>query len=187
MSNFLPSLVFKLSGWKTAGKAPALKKYIVVGAPHTSNWDFVFGLSAWNLYGMKPRYLIKKEFYVFPLNILFWLTGGVKVDRSKSNSLTESIVQMFAGRDEFVVIFPPEGTRKKVERWKTGFYYVALHAKVPIVLGAMDYKKKTTDLSEPFYPTGDIEKDFLVFKEFYRNVTPCNPEGFSVEGIRPKE
>jgi 1-acyl-sn-glycerol-3-phosphate acyltransferase len=185
MGNFIPRMIFKISGWKALGKAPQLKKYIVVGAPHTSNWDFVYGLCAWNLYGMNPRYLIKKEFYVFPLNLLFKATGGLAVDRSKHNSLTDSIVDMFSQREDFVTIFPPEGTRKKVDRWKTGFYYVALKANVPIVLGAMDYKLKSTHLSEPFYPTGDIEKDFEVFREFYRNVTPCNPEGFDPNNVKP--
>ncbi len=185
MANFIPKLIFKIAGWKAVGQAPPLKKYIVVGAPHTSNWDFVFGLCAWKLYGMKPRYLIKREFYVFPLNLLFKATGGLAVDRSKNNSLTDSIVEMFAKREEFVVIFPPEGTRKLVQRWKTGFYYVALRSKLPIVLGAMDYKLKQTHLSEAFYPTGDIEKDFEFFREFFRNVTPCNPAGFNPENVRP--
>jgi 1-acyl-sn-glycerol-3-phosphate acyltransferase len=185
MSAPLSHLVFKLTGWKSIGKAPDLKKYIVTAAPHTSNWDFVFGLAAWNIYGMKPKYLIKKEFFYFPLNILFWLTGGVAVDRSKNNSLTDAIVDMFNAREEFIVIFPPEGTRKKVERWKTGFYYVALKANLPIVLGALDFKTKSSYLSEPFYPTGDIEKDFIVIREFYKNTQGRNPEWFNVDGIRP--
>jgi 1-acyl-sn-glycerol-3-phosphate acyltransferase len=185
MANFIPRLIFKLGGWKTLGEAPPLKKYIVVGAPHTSNWDFVYGLCAWQLYGMQPRYLIKKEFYVFPLNFLFKATGGVPVDRSKHNSLTDSIVDMFEQRDQFVLIVTPEGTRKKVERWRTGFYYLSLKTGLPIVLGSMDYKLKRTNLSAPFYPTGDIEKDFVFIREFFRNVTPCNPEGFDINNVKP--
>jgi 1-acyl-sn-glycerol-3-phosphate acyltransferase len=185
MGNFLPRLIFWISGWKALGQAPDLKKYIIVGAPHTSNWDFVFGMCAWKLYGVSPRYLIKKDLYVFPLSLLFKATGGLPVDRSKSNSLTDSIVAMFKERNELIAIIPPEGTRKRVERWKTGFYYVSLRANVPIVLGAMDYKRKVTYLSNPFYPTGDIEKDFVVFREFYRNVSPCNPEGFNPDNIKP--
>jgi 1-acyl-sn-glycerol-3-phosphate acyltransferase len=185
MPNFLPKLIFKITGWKALGKPPALKKYIIIGAPHTSNWDFVFGLCAWKLYGLHPRYLIKKEFYVFPLNLLFKYTGGLPVDRSKSNSLTESIVAMFAEREELTAIIPPEGSRKLVKRWRTGFYYVALKAQVPIVMGSMDYKRKETNLSEPFYPTGDIQNDFAVFREFFRHITPKNPEGFKPEYIRP--
>jgi 1-acyl-sn-glycerol-3-phosphate acyltransferase len=185
MANFIPRLIFKVAGWKTTGTAPALKKFIIIGAPHTSNWDFVYGLCAWKLYGVAPRYLIKKEFFVFPLNFLFHATGGLAVDRSKNNSLTDAIVDMFNERESLVTIIPPEGTRKPVKRWKTGFYYIALKAKVPIVMGSMNYKKKETFLSDPFWPTGDIEKDFLVFKEFFRNVTPRNPEGFDIESVKP--
>lgn len=185
MSKFIPKLIFKLTGWKIQGQAPTLKKYVLVAAPHTSNWDFVYGLCAWQLYGMKPRYLIKKEFYVFPLNILFHLTGGLPVDRSKSNKLTDAMVEMFEQRDEFIALVPPEGTRKKVERWKTGFYYLAIKANVPIVLGILDYKLKSARLSEPFIPTGDIEKDFATIREFFKGATGKNPEGFNEEAIRP--
>jgi len=185
MANFIPRLIFKITGWKIKGEPPALKKFVIIGAPHTSNWDFVYGLCAWKLYGVNPRYLIKKGLYFFPFNLLFNATGGLPVDRSKSTNLTESIVKMFNERETLVTIIPPEGTRKPVKRWKTGFYYVALHAKVPIVMGSMDYKKKETNLSDPFWPTGDIEKDFLVFREFFKDVTPKNPKGFSAESIRP--
>ena len=185
MANLIPRLIFKLTGWKAKGSPPAEKKFVIIGAPHTSNWDFVYGLCAWKLYGVNPRYLIKKELYVFPLNLFFKATGGLAVNRNKNTNLTDSIVKMFNEREELVTIIPPEGTRGLVKRWKTGFYYVALNAKVPIVRGSMDYKKKETNLSEPFWPTGDIEKDFLVFREFYRNVSPKNPEGFSPESIRP--
>jgi 1-acyl-sn-glycerol-3-phosphate acyltransferase len=185
MANWLPRLIFKITGWKALGQAPALKKYVVIGAPHTSNWDFVYGMCAWKLYGMNPRYLIKKELFRFPLKYIFQASGGLPVDRQGNHSLTESIVRMFDERNELVAIIPPEGTRKQVDRWRTGFYYVALQAKVPIVMGSMDYRKRATFLSDPFYPTGDIEKDFEVFREFYKDVTPKNGEGFNVKNIKP--
>lgn len=185
MPAVLPKLIFKLTGWKVLGKAPALKKYVLVAAPHTSNWDFVYGLCAWKLYGMKPRYLIKKEFFYFPLNLLFHATGGLPVDRSKSNSLTDSIVDMFHHHDELIALVPPEGTRRKTERWKTGFYYVSLKAQVPIVMGMLDYGTKSAKLSEPFIPTGDIEKDFELFRAFFKDAQGKNPEGFSVDAIKP--
>ena len=92
---------------------------------------------------------------------------------------------MLNERDSLVTIIPPEGTRKLVKRWKTGFYYVALGAKVPIVMGSMDYKKKETNLSEPFWPTGNIEEDFKVFREFFKDVSPKNPQNFRTENIKP--
>lgn len=185
MANFLPKLIFKLGGWKLKGSAPTLKKFVIIGAPHTSNWDFVYGLCAWKLYGIDPRYLIKKELYFFPLNLFFSATGGLPVDRSRHNNLTDAIIDMIKQKDELAVLITPEGTRKLMPRWKTSFYYIALGAGIPIVMGSMDYKKRETNLSEPFWPTGDIEKDFLVFKEFYRNITPKNPEGFNPENIKP--
>lgn len=185
MSHFIPKLIFKLGGWKVIGEAPKIKKYVLVAAPHTSNWDFVYGLCAWNLYNMKPRYLIKKEFFYFPLNILFNATGGLPVDRSKNNKLTDTIVEMFHEKDELIALVPPEGTRKKVDRWKTGFYYLAIKAQVPLVLGKLDYKTKTATLSEPFTPTGDIEADYAKIKEFYRGAHGKNPEGFDLEAIKP--
>ena len=86
MAHFIPRMIFKLTGWKTKGHPPALKKFVIIGAPHTSNWDFVYGLCAWKLYGVEPRYLIKKELYFFPLNLLFKATGGLPVNRSKSEN-----------------------------------------------------------------------------------------------------
>lgn len=185
MSNFIPKLIFKLCGWKITGTPPKDKKFVIIAAPHTSNWDFVYGLCAWNLYGLKPRYLIKKELFRFPLNLFFKATGGLPVDRSKSSNLTDAIVNMFNERESLVAIIPPEGTRKTVERWKTGFYYVALNAKVPLVMGSLDYAKKEATLSEPFWPTGNIEMDFKVFREFYKNTTPKHPGNFSIESIKP--
>lgn len=185
MAHIIPRLIFKFTGWKIKGTAPTLKKFVIIAAPHTSNWDFVYGMCAWKLYGFSPRYLIKKELFFFPLSLLFKATGGLAVDRSKHNNLTDSIIEMFNERENFIAIIPPEGTRKLVKRWKTGFYYVALKAKVPIVMGSLDYKKKEANLSEPFYPTGDIEKDFLTFKEFYKGVTAKHPADFSVDNIKP--
>lgn len=185
MGNFIPRLIFKLSGWKALGHLPPLKKYIIIGAPHTSNWDFVFGMCAWKLYNLKPSYLIKKEAYRFPFSIFLKATGAIPVDRTGSHNLGDSIVQMFRERDEFVAIISPEGTRKLVGRWKTGFYYVALQAKVPIVMGALDFGRKNTLLSKPFYPTGDIQRDFGIIREFYKDIIPKNRGSFNLENIRP--
>ncbi len=186
MGNLIPRLIFRVTGWKVVGHLPELKKYVVIGAPHTSNWDFVFGMCAWKLYNLKPRYLIKKEAYRFPFSLFLKATGAIPVDRKGSHNLGDSLVQMFRERDEFVTIICPEGTRKFVSSWKTGFYYVAMRANVPIVMGALDFGRKVTLLSEPFYPTGDIQKDFGTIRAFYNNVIPKNRENFEIENIRPE-
>lgn len=180
----LARLIFKLTGWRTLGEKPALKRYILIGAPHTSNWDLFYGFCAWRIYGVRPRYLIKREVDRFPLNIFLRATGALPIDRSQQNSLTDSLAETLKASDNLIVVIAPEGTRKTVERWKTGFYFAALKSGVPIIFGAMDYSTKTTHLSAPFHPTGDINADFEKIREFYRSVTARYPEKFSLESIR---
>src|ERR1700751_5847357 len=124
MANFLPRLIFKMAGWKIRGTPPPLKKFVIIGAPHTSNWDFVYGLCAWKLYGVNPRYLIKKELYVFPLNLLFKATGGLPGEKNKNSRLKKTILKKVDEKEKLVTINPPEGTPKLFKGWKTGFYYV---------------------------------------------------------------
>jgi len=105
----------------------------------------------------------------------------------KGHGLVKTIVDLFKEHDDLIILVPPEGTRKKVTRWKTGFYYAALESGVPIVLGYLDYAKKITFIEPVFYPTGNIEKDFQYFREFYRNLTPKHPENFDPESVRPRD
>jgi 1-acyl-sn-glycerol-3-phosphate acyltransferase len=182
---FLFKLLFKLKGWKIKGGIPAeVKKCVLVAAPHTSNWDFVYGLAGIALYGYKVRYLIKNQAYRFPLKRFIDKTGGIPVDRSKHNNLVDALVEEFNKRDELILMIPPEGTRKMVEKWKTGFYYTALKARVPILLGYLDYKTRIASIETLLWPEGSIEEDFKKIKNFYRGITPKHPEYFSVESIR---
>lgn len=182
----LSKVIFLITGWKVKGGLPAgVKKCILVGAPHTSNFDFIYGMCGLTLLGIKLRFLAKKELFKFPLGWLLTGLGGIPVDRSKKNSMVDAIAELFESHNELVVMVPPEGTRKKVERWRTGFYYSALKAGVPIVLGYLDYKTKIASVGPAFYPTGDIENDFNFFKEYYKGITPKYPELFDVESIKP--
>ena len=136
-------LIFKLNGWKIVGAVPPeIKKAVVIAAPHTSNWDFVYALAIFRLLKLNVRYLIKKELFRFPLSILLNNTGGIPVERSKKQSLTDQIIQKFHEADHLLIAVPAEGTRKRVEKWKSGFYYAALGANVPILPGYLDFKKK---------------------------------------------
>jgi len=123
-----------------------VKKCVVIGAPHTSNYDFPIAIAALDIMGIKKKYLIKKELFRFPYAILFKATGGIPIVRSKHTRMVDSIINMFDKRKEFVVLIQPEATRSRVDKWKTGFYYVALGAKVPIALGYLDYAKKEADV-----------------------------------------
>lgn len=179
-------LLFKLRGWKITGGIPKdVKKCVLVAAPHTSNWDFVYGLAGIAFYGYHVRYLIKKQAYRFPLKSLIDKTGGIPVDRSKHNNLVDALADEFKKRDELILMIPPEGTRKLVEKWKTGFYYTAVKANVPILLGYLDYKTRVASIDTLLWPSNNPEEDFKKIKEFYRGVTGKHPDCFSLDAIRP--
>lgn len=179
--------LFKRKGWKIAGGIPKdIKKCVLLGAPHTSNWDFVWGMAALGFFKYEVRYLIKKELFFFPLKSFFLSTGGIPVDRSKHNSLVDANVEEFNKRDELIILFPPEGTRSAVKKWKTGFYYTALKANVPIIFGYLDYKKKEAGIHPvAFYPTGNIVQDFKSLQTFYKTITPCHLGNFNADTIVP--
>ncbi|MCC7051532.1 MAG: 1-acyl-sn-glycerol-3-phosphate acyltransferase [Bacteroidia bacterium] len=181
---FIFKFLFKLNGWKIKGGIPPdVKKCVLVAAPHTSNWDFVYGLAAIAYYGYKTRYLIKSQAYRFPLKRLIDRTGGIAVDRSKHNNLVDALVEEFNKRSELILMVPPEGTRKLVQKWKTGFYYTALNAKVPILLGYLDYKNKIASIDTLLWPTGDREADFKKIRDFYKDIVGKHPENFSINSI----
>ena len=179
---------FKRKGWKIRGGLPAhIKKCILIAAPHTSNWDFVFGLGAAQHFELKMNYLMKQEVFRFPFKNMLLKTGGLPVNRAQNTSMVDAMVELINSKDELVVLVPPEGTRKAVDKWKTGFYYTALKANIPIVLGHLDYNTKEAYIGDYFLPSGDIESDFKIIKDFYKTTTPKHPHQFNLEGITPKK
>lgn len=164
-------------GWKVDDKAPEIAyKAVLVHAPHTSNWDFIIGRMASWVYRLPVKILIKKELFFFPLGFILKAMGGIPVDRSKNNNLTDQISTMFKEKEKLTIIFTPEGTRKYSPNWKKGFYYIALKSEVPIVLTYIDYKKKYGGFGPVFEPTGDADKDIETIKDFYRNISGKVPE-----------
>ncbi len=176
----ISKFIFKIIlGWKLVGNFPKdLKKYVIIAAPHTSWQDFPIGILARNTSEIKINFIGKDSLFKGPFGFIFRSLGGTPVDRSQSNNLVDAIVDVFNSKEEFRLALSPEGTRKKVERWKTGFYYIAKGAKVPIVMATLDFGKKQVKISEPYYPTDDIEKDFEYFKSFYKGVLGKKPEQF---------
>jgi 1-acyl-sn-glycerol-3-phosphate acyltransferase len=169
-------LILRLYGWKVDGEFPDLPKYVLIGAPHTSNWDFPVGIAICFSRRQKVYWMGKHTLFRGPLGpIARWL-GGIAVDRRQANSLVDQMVQIFAEQDQLVVAIPPEGTRKKVEKWKTGFYYIALGSQIPIVLGYLDFGRKKGGCGGVFYPTGDIEADMAKIRAFYAPIIGKNPE-----------
>jgi len=181
---FISKIYIKLAGWKIAGAIPPeIKKCVLLAVPHTSNYDFPIAIAILRIMNVKIKYLIKKEWMKFPLGWFFKYTGAIAVDRSKSNNLIAAIVDIMNQRDEIVMVIPPEGTRKLARKWKTGFYYVALGAKVPIVLSYLDYEKKTGGFGPAIYPTGNLVEDMHQIRDFYKDKVPRHPEKVSLDII----
>ena len=180
ISKYLSKFILKMSGWTIDIKKPDCKKYVIIMTPHTSNWDFIIGKLVYNVLGIKTSFLIKKEMFFFPLNIILRSLGGIPVNRGKSVNLVENIIKIFNEKDEFVLTITPEGTRKKVTRWKRGFYFIAQKANVPIFLGYLDYKEKKAGDWGIFIPQDNLEKDIQIIKNYYKNVNAKHPEKFQI-------
>lgn len=167
--------MLKLLGWKLEGDFPKLDKYVLIGAPHTSNWDFPFTLMFCFAGGAKLYWMGKHTLFSGPFGpVMRWL-GGVPVDRRQKNSLVEQMVMVFQQSQSFVLAVPPEGTRAKVGEWKTGFYHIACGARVPIAMAYLDYKKKHGGVLGLYQPSGDITADMPKIRHFYRDVVGKNP------------
>ncbi len=160
MVKYLCSFILRVSGWKITGDFPEHeKKYITIVAPHNSNWDFILGVLVRGATGMKSKYLGKASLFKPPHGWIFRMLGGYPVDRSKRTNLVDQVVDIFNKHEEFRLAIAPEGTRKKVNEWKTGFYYMSVQAKVPIVRCVLDWPNKEIRFYKPFTPSGDIQKD----------------------------
>jgi len=177
--------VFQKKGWRLgANIPPEIKKCVVIAAPHTSNWDFVFAMGALHLFGVPVKYLAKKELFKGPLKWVLESTGGIPIDRSKSTGMVDAAIKEFEREPELVLMIAGEGTRGKVEKWKSGFYHVALGAQVPLMLAYLDYAKKEAGFGKPIYLSGDKEKDAALIRDFYKDISAKHPELFSLDAIR---
>ncbi len=161
----LCALWMKLTGWKVYGHLPPeITKGVIIGAGHTSNWDFFYTMGALHMLNINAYFTIKKEWFFFPLNFFFRALGGIPIERKKDKkrkqeSYTDAMARMLRQAQNLFLIVTAEGTRKKVEKWRSGFYYTALKAQVPILIGFLNYKTKTAGIAGYLYPTGDYRKD----------------------------
>ncbi|MEQ8304668.1 MAG: lysophospholipid acyltransferase family protein [Cyclobacteriaceae bacterium] len=171
-------LLFKVFGWKINGHFPKnVKKFVIAVAPHTSNWDFVVGVAARSILRIqKAKFLGKSQLFRPPFGWLFRRLGGYPVDRSKRQDVVEQVAHIFDQHDDFVLALAPEGTRKKVDKLKTGFYYIAKKVGIPIYPVGFDFRKKEIIIGEPMTPSDDFEKDIEKLMVFYRGITGKNPE-----------
>ena len=176
-------IYFKVLGWKAVVNVPDYDKYIICAAPHTSNWDLFIGKLCYGAIGRDAGFLMKKEWFFFPLGILFKAMGGIPVDRSRKTSLVDQMATRFAQSKQFHLAITPEGTRKANPDWKRGFYYIALGAGIPILLAGIDFTTKTITLSKEIIPSGDIDKDMREIKLYFKDFKGKHPERFSIGDV----
>lgn len=160
-------MILKLIGWKAVGKEFPDARFVLIGAPHTSNWDFPLMLLVVLKLRLQVFWMGKHTLFPFPFaGLMKWL-GGIPINRSKSHNVVNDTVRLYRENAQLVVLVPPEGTRKKVAKWKTGFYHIANNADVPILMGFVDADRKEAGLADFFYPTGDMEADMVEIRRFY--------------------
>lgn len=177
-SKALANFVFRVFGWQVAGTLPNLPKMVIIGAPHTSNWDFPLAMTLIFYLGVRLNWMAKKEFFVAPVSRLWLWLGGVPIDRQAANGMVGQMVEVVQQRAKIVLAIAPEGTRSKVARWRTGFYHIAHKANIPIVPILVDYGRKTLTITEPFIPTGDVDADLPLLQARFQNVTGKNKDQF---------
>jgi 1-acyl-sn-glycerol-3-phosphate acyltransferase len=163
-------------GWRFEGEIPNARKLVIIVAPHTSNWDFVVGVAAKLALGLRVLWFGKDTLFRFPFGVLLRRLGGMPVDRAASHDVVPEIIEQFARRERLILGLAPEGTRKRVERWRTGFYHIAHGAKVPILPVALDWESRTLKILAPFMTTGDIDGDVRQLQGRFSGVSGRRPK-----------
>ncbi len=172
----LSRLILRLIGWRVDMRLPEQSRYVIIGYPHTSNWDFVLGMLArWSM-NLPLNWVAKHSIFWGPFGYLLVRMGGVPLDRAHSHGFLDHMVELFEQREQFIIGIMPEGTRSRVSRWKTGFYYIAHRAQVPIALGYLDYPNKVIGVGKVIETSGDIQEDMQIIREFYADKIGCRPE-----------
>ncbi|MFA5505023.1 MAG: 1-acyl-sn-glycerol-3-phosphate acyltransferase [Vulcanimicrobiota bacterium] len=180
-------LCTKILGWKFVGERPPEKKVMLLGAPHTSNLDYFLTLALIHHWQLPLRYLVKNNAFKGPLAPILKSLGGIPVDRSKSNQLVDSMVETIKAQDEIAMGVLPEGTRKYVEYWKSGFYFIAVGAEIPIYPVLVDGAEKTILMGPKMVPSGDLEGDVALLADFFGDTKGVKPEKSGPVRVRPRE
>jgi 1-acyl-sn-glycerol-3-phosphate acyltransferase len=178
---FLSNSVMRLFGWRVDGTLPDLQKFIIIGAPHTSNWDFVLFLGIIFRTKANVSYMGKVELFRNPFSWFFYYCGGIPVDRSRSTGLVEQTVEACEKAGQFILVIAPEGTRHGVKEWKRGFYHIAKGAGIPIVFAKVDGKHKIVHLGQVFHPTEDMEADMKAIQNAFKGLVGINPRKKYIE------
>ena len=171
-------------GWVLAEEVPPTEKYVLIGAHHTSNWDWVIGVFMMTSLGLRPRWIGKDSLFRGIMGPFMRWTGGISVVRGAKKNFVGQIIDIYDANKKMVIALAPEGTRKKVTHWKTGFYYIAHGAQVFVATAFLDYKKKICGVGGYFMPSGNIEEDFEILKEFYADVTGKFPQNHGLVQVK---
>lgn len=177
--------LLRLYGWQVETAAPPDPKYVMIVAPHTSNVDFPYGYLGKMTLGLHLHWIGKHTLFRWPYGWLSRLLGGLPVDRRARHKASQQIAAVFDTREELIIAITPEGTRSRTAGWKSGFYYIALEAGVPLAMAYIDYRRKAMGISETFYPSGDIDADMQRIREFYADKTGRYPEKTSEVVLLP--
>ena len=173
-------LLYSKMGWRTDITVAFPKKCVICLAPHTSNWDFILGMLFSRAEGVKTQYLMKKEWFFWPLGYIFRKTGGIPVYRQKHVSMTDTLAEVAEKSSEFRICVTPEGTRSLNPDWKKGFYFIAQKAGIPILLYGVDYQKKLIQCTKSIEPSGDVDKELQDIKLYFKDFKGKHPENFSI-------
>ena len=179
IQGFCRWLLYKKLGWTKCVTMAHPDKFIICLAPHTSNWDFIIGQLYAQAEGFKINFLMKREWFFWPLGVIFRSLGGIPVWRSKHTSMTDNLAETAKTKDSFKLCITPEGTRSPNTEWKKGFYFIALKAEIPILLYGVDYEKKKIVCTDSFTPSGNIDEEMPKIKSYFKDFKGKKPENFA--------
>lgn len=182
----LSRLLFCLAGWQVETSAPDLPKFVAIGAPHTSNWDAVVMLFIALILRLRIYWIGKHTLFRPPFGGVLRALGGIPLNRDSTRNAVGQAVDFLNAQECAILVIAPEGTRRRTAHWKTGFYYIAQGAGIPVVLGYVDYRRKRCGLGPAIMPSGDIEADMAIIRDFYRDKTPRHPEKMSEITLPPR-
>jgi len=174
----------RLTGWRPEGAPPARHRFVLIAAPHTSNWDLAYLLALAEVYDLHISFMMKHTVFRGPFGPVFRSLGGIPIYRHKRGDLVKQMVEAFRERDDFVLVVPAEGTRGRVDFWKSGFYHIAREAGVPIVLGYLDYARKRGGFGPALVPSGDLKDDMDLIRDFYADKSGRHPDLFVEPRLR---
>ncbi len=182
---FISKCCLRLMGWKVEGSLPDIPKYVIIAAFHTSNWDFIIGIFAAFVLRIKPYWIGKDKLFIRPFDLFFSWIGGIPINRSSSQNMVQRTIEVFREHESLIIALAPEGTRKKLKYWKTGFYHIARGACIPVVLAFIDYSRKACGIGPVLYPSGNLEEDMMKIQEFYKGIVARHPGLMTLPAVDP--